>query len=202
MTDRKCVPRSAFISFFTEEEQRHHRITSGRGGGTMEFKRKQCTRGLRMTESYLKPPRNKDVERGSTEGRDGGVVKRSGNMCSSCSPVLSQAPHSGSFSGICFEVYVCVHNCVVTMCLQRLSVCVCVRACVCSCALSLVRKKRPLIEFPLISRQPRLAERDACLPAAQRHTSGVVDNGGWHFCPTMPPGSMWYMASSMKVKLS
>lgn len=50
--------------------------------------------------------------------------------------------------------------------------------CVCSCALSLVRKKRPLIEFPLISRQPRLAERDACLPAAQRHTSGMVDNGG------------------------
>uniref|UniRef100_A0A3B5AXH1 Uncharacterized protein n=1 Tax=Stegastes partitus TaxID=144197 RepID=A0A3B5AXH1_9TELE len=45
--------------------------------------------------------------------------------------------------------------------------------CVCSCALSLVRKKRPLIEFPLISRQPRLAERDACLPAAQRHTSGM-----------------------------
>lgn len=142
----------------------------------MEFKRRQSTREARMTESYLKPLRNKDRERGSSGGRDGGVVKRSGNMCSSCSPVLSQAPHSGSLSGICFEVH--VHKCVVTMCLRGLRVCACVRARVCSCALSLVRKKRPLIEFPLISRQPRLAERDACLPAAQRHTSGVVDNGG------------------------
>lgn len=77
--------------------------------------------------------------------------------------------------------------------------------CVCSCALSLMRKKRLLIEFPpnFSSTSPCKARRlPACLPAAQRHISGVVDNGGWHFCPTIPWGSMWYMASSMKVKLS
>lgn len=130
-----------------------------------------------------------------------GLINRGQNICSSCSPVLSVAPHSWEVCGICFEVRACASTSVLHF-FSYGAFAPLARGYVCSCALSLMRKKRPLIEFPLISRQPRLAERDACLPAAQRHTSGVVDNGGWHFCPTMPRGSMWYMASSMKVKLS
>lgn len=99
------------------------------------------------------------------------------NMCPSCSPILSVVPHSGRCIG-CALKCACVHSQVYYICSSVFALGMSVCVCVCSCALSLVRKKRPLIEFPLISRQPRLAERDACLPAAQHHTSGVVDNGG------------------------
>lgn len=118
------------------------------------------------------------------------------NMLFTCSSCPISCPSLCGTCRIC--LCMCIRRCVtfLTLCVHH------ALRCVCSCALSLVRKKRPLIEFPLISRQPCLAERDACLPAAQSHTSGMVDNGGWHFCPTMPGGSMWYMASSMKVKLS
>lgn len=148
----------------------------------------------RKTESYLKSWRHQKRE---TEKKGGSKPGKEHVFLLLSCPVSSPSQWGRCVGYALRYAHVCIHKCVTFVVFAPR-----MRVCVCSCALSLVRKKRPLIEFPLISRQPRLAERDACLPAAQRHTSGVVDNGGWHFCPTMPRGSMWYMASSMKVKLS